>query len=832
MSFSAHRFLRPRSGAGLPSVALHSRLRPGYWCRPRGIFQQARWHLHDARRTNAQPPTEPELLFCESEPLTSSSILANHSLNRSQRTQLSPSSSARSAFQEDENDLNDESDFLDESELIDETPLKPPKPLKLIDPCDPNRSYRSLRVGNYVEGNRQLRHNALVVNNGTVSYRERIVDEEAYLADQEIRSSSWFIGRRRLRMWKSARNELFKAKYYKRPVSQEDLVQEFELREADNELLTLLQSPNLDGFRESWNQLDVATKSEHWMRLSLWLIANEPTRALKFLYITCQDKQRPLLVMISECLLFLRNYPKLFDSWRWESVTFPDLVATCLDPHYWPIVYTPQKGIRFFIGAANDDDVLRAWKLVYERQVHTSAETYLAWASRFTRMRNIDLALEALEHVRQIGQVGLEITSEPVKRHGCLLLLLDSVKDGPEGRNFRILPRLLEMGMRPDLEMMDLILANCYKTGDPELGRDMLNHMQSQGYPLTTYTYVTLLSDATRRLDRSEINRLKHEIEMQGEDIRTNRFVKSKLFHAYFCLNVKDQTGRPEEMDNKHAFRSLFRLYNEMYDISPLKKLGIVPQSYRQQVTGRSPLRTEPDAVPLFLMIASYLRCHSDISVTARVYDRFVELLENEDPVISPLGRTDHTWHEFMFAWRNDVRGLRPSVRLVGTMERFNTEDQGVSPDQPNFRPKPTVYIWTALVSAFLWNKEPNAAEKVLELMDKYKVKYNKVLWTSLIYGYAQNKDILKVAQTIRAMESAGHEMDAFTIRALRHIQDPERLWQAVDELDKQANEQVHSETYSSLTDKLRLDDLQGDGDWLLDQGLQRMKAKAQARAD
>ncbi|RAL09326.1 pentatricopeptide repeat protein [Aspergillus homomorphus CBS 101889] len=710
-------------------------------------------------------------------------------------------------------------------------PTKAPKQLKLLDPCEPGRSYRSLRLPHYGPGNRPLRHNAFVVNGGTISYRERIIDEEAYNADQEIRKSSLFVGNNRLRRWRTARNELFKSAYFKRPVPERvgDILEEFEVTELDKKLLEMLENGRLEEFRDAWERLDRFNKSEHWMRLSLWLLQNSPDLSLKFLYITCEGEHRPLQVMVSECLLFVRMHGSDFlHSWRYGSKTFADLVAVCLNPHYWPIVLAPQKGIRFFIIAADDEHVIQAWTLAHERQVHISAETYLAWVTRFTQMGKVDLALEALDHVRQIGQVGLEMTSEVVKRHACVLLLRDTVEDGPSGRNFHILPKLLEMGMRPDVDMMDLILRNCYKTGDAELGRDMLRHMQSQGYPLTSYTYTTLLSDATRRLDRREINRLRTEIDAEREDIRNNRFVKTKLFHAYFCLDVKGGASqRSLEMDNKQVFRHLLNLYNSLFDITPLKQLGVVPHSY--QLDSDQAGKTSPDAIPLYLMIASYLRCNRHASVTARVYDRFIERLHAEDPVFLPLARTDHTWHEFMYAWRNDVRGLRPSVRLVETMQQMSNEDT-VSPDKPWFRPKPTVYIWTTLVHAFFWNKEPRAAEQVVGLMEKLKVQHNPVVWTTLIEGYAQNKDILKVAETIRAMEDAGHDMDAFTIKALRHIQNPERLWQAVEELEKQADEGINKAVSESVTAKMRFDDAEDDADWLLDKGLQRLKAKSQAR--
>ena len=191
-------------------------------------------------------------------------------------------------------------------------------------------------------------------------------------------------------------------------------------------------------------------------------------------------------------------------------------------------------------------------------------------------------------------------------------------------------------------------------------------------------------------------------------------------------------------------------------------------------------------------MIATYLRCQKRISHAHRVYTKFKALVSQDHPVIAPLASTDHTYNEFLVAFRDDPRGLRPAVRLVEDMLHASNQDRELD-DRVTVHGKPSVRTWTILMSAFTFNKQPLAAE---------------------------------VAKSIKAMEAQGYSMDSYTMKCLRYLQDPERLWIAVEELD-QATDARH-DMVTSL-DQRPLEHESDEDEHLLEQGLRRLSERKES---
>jgi len=91
-----------------------------------------------------------------------------------------------------------------------------------------------------------------------------------------------------------------------------------------------------------------------------------------------------------------------------------------------------------------------------------------------------------------------------------------------------------------------------------------------------------------------------------------------------------------------------------------------------------------------------------------------------------------------------------------------------VSPVQPSLssiqRPSmapPTVHTWTALLSAFMTQKQPRAAEKILKMMTSRGVQPNRVTWNTLILGYAQMEDIAGTGDSIARAQRTGWPINA-----------------------------------------------------------------------
>ncbi|KAL4930084.1 pentatricopeptide repeat protein [Aspergillus undulatus] len=600
-------------------------------------------------------------------------------------------------------------------------------------------------------------------------------------------------------------------------------------------LLELLETGCKDAFRDAWSVLTRLQKRYHWWQLSLWLLYHSPRLIPNFLRATCQGPHQPAFVAVSDCMVFLlKRYPYLVDR---------ALVTECLHPDMWPAYRLPQGAVRGYLEMADRDGVQYAWTLTIKEALPMEPPALLCFMKRFTDFGDIDGALEALQKVQSMADPEWDLHSLPVIHHCCKLLTLDFVVEKGGERNFRILPKLLELGVKPTRDMMNIVVANAYNSGDSLVAHNIVNYMKEQGMEFDSYTYLACLTGAVRLGDREHFKSLLSEIERE-EELLHNPWIFSKILHSHFVSTAK----RRDFDENPHAaFYSMLNLYSGLHDITPLKDLAIVPPNYIPPLEG---LKTPPSVVALYVMIATHLRFWKSVTNVERVYHRFRYFVSQGHETIAPLAATDHTMNEFLVAFRSDPRGLRPAVRLLEDMQTFHSGNGFANPVAQQFKhAPPSVRTWTLLMSCFVYNKEPYAAERVQAMMKKHGVEFNDFTWNMIINNYANSQNIPALARTLKEMEDKGIIADNYTINSLRYLRDPERLWIAIEELNStispsSASGSFDSEVKREPAERKQVKGEQVDGeqmergtagegdnsDWLLDQGLQRLKGNKKAK--
>ncbi|KAJ5893841.1 hypothetical protein N7495_005532 [Penicillium taxi] len=601
-----------------------------------------------------------------------------------------------------------------------------------------------------------------------------------------LRAKSLFSRELALRQWKAAYAAIFYAKLEQRDVENRAVIPK--LTKDGQEILEKLQSQNSQAFGKIWHAMDRSIKASLWQRLAISLLEKDPQLLLKFLFATTQGETKPDFTMVVDCLLFLDRF--YYKTWLKDHTVdgrhnYSDVIQACLHPTTWPIISLPHKGARLFIRRARLEAVVSAFLTVNRRGIHMTATTMLCFMWRFTELGDVDYALRALHKVRGMNEASFSMNSEGVHRHCCKLLTLDKVEDTQSGRNFQILPRLLEMGVRPDRDMMNVVVANAFKTGDPQLGADMLDFMKQHGFEYDSHTYMTLLKHAVECGDRGKVDALMHQFDAHDE-LRNNPWLVSKIMHCHYIYTVKHLDT---DADPRRMFYSMLEMYNRFHDITPLRELFIIPRNYTVPGTGEIK-KTLPSPVALYIMIATYFRCQERFDMVQRVYSQFRSLVVQGHPVITPLAETDHTYNEFLLAFRESPRGLQPCMRVVEDMlnpPTFAADSLGTS----KAHSKPTIRTWTILLSAFIFHRRPRAAERIREMMTKHNVRFNNVTWNTIISGYVTAQDIPKTAATIWEMEQQGFsiDQDPCTMRSLRYLRDPERLSVAIEELDRKTTE-------------------------------------------
>ncbi|KAI2790487.1 hypothetical protein POX_d06003 [Penicillium oxalicum] len=618
-----------------------------------------------------------------------------------------------------------------------------------------------------------------------------------------------------LRTWQRAYEEVYKAKHYQRKVNDPNIVPS--LNPTGEKILAKIQEDCGGAFRQFWETCRRDVKAQHWQALAFWLLQNDPKLFLNFLIVTMKGKDTPDFTMVTDCLLYIDNfYYEELQDWTTgpRSHGYSWMIEYCLRPATWPIISPPQKGIRLYIRRARPYGVRLAFRTLKARGIQWQAETQLCFVNRFTQLGDVDRALKALSLIPRLNDPAFTMNSQGVLRHCCKLLTLDTVEDGKSGRNFRILPQMLEMGVKPDRDMMNVVLSNAYKTGDHQLGADMLQFMTNHDYKFDSYTYVTLLTDAVSRGDQARVHELIREVDAQ-EEIRKNPYVANKIFHSHYVFTAKHLDA---DADPSGVFYAMLDMYNTLHDITPLKELLIIPPHYTPREVGAN---TPPTPMALYIMIATFFRCGSPVTNVQRIYQRFHELVRKGHPTIAPLAATDHTYNEFLIALRKSSRAMHTCVRIVEDMLHTSSND-AVTHSKPSFR------TWAILLSVFLWHRRPAAAEKIREMMAKHQVPYNAVTWNLIINGYANAQQVQETAAAMKAMEAEGFALDSYTMKSLRYLRDPERLWVAVDELDRAAQEAEAAR--SSTVESLAPDQKTSEDDWM-EKGLQKLGEKKKPQA-
>lgn len=667
------------------------------------------------------------------------------------------------------------------------------------------------RNGKSVEDQERARRRVIHTINSAqnlLKHQGRVIGVEAFRHEVVTRLNSMYPYTPVHKYWNSAYTTLYTAKFHNKEWKPPKL---WELDQQGIDLIQILETDSLEAFKDAWKRIGPGKHLSYWPRLALHLLWNSPKLAIEFLLATTIEPYPPF-VMLMDCIVYLYT----FHYGKSDDEQYRSAISICLDPERWPSISLSQRGIRTYLMLSKYDDVSRAFKLIREREIQISAETALCFVTRFTDFRDVDKAIEALSLLPWLNQPGFTLDTPVVLIHCSKLLMLDTVQEQEGVRNFKILPELLKLGVRPNREMMNIVLANAFKTGDPQLGEDMLAYMKDRGFEFDSYTYLTLLTDAVARGDCERLDTLLQEISPM-KDLKDNPYIASKIFHAHFTFSAKYIYS---DMDPTESFSSNLGMYSRFYDLTPLKELLIIPHSYT--APGHS-ANSKPSTVALYVMLATYLRCNRNAEGAYRVYCRFRHLVMQGHETIAPLAETDHSYNEFICTFRHDPNALPYCIQVVEDMLLSVSKPASItgSKSRTLAHTKPTSRTWTILLSAFVFNRQLTGAEKVKKMMKKHGVEYNMVTWNTIINGYVNAQMVADAAESIKRMEGHGFSIDAYTLKCLRYLKDPESLKVAIEDLDRRGAKQ----------DEPSEPDKDGENERLLEEGLRRLAAKSKTKS-
>ena len=567
---------------------------------------------------------------------------------------------------------------------------------------------------------------------------------------------------------------------------------------------------------QMWLHLPVHLRLDRWQDAMLWCMQNSPKRALTILLGTLKGREfRPPRYMVHDCLNFLaRHYlakptqaspnvsPALLNvdgadsdpSWlnlngpqadlsvsesdQITSKAAPDVPQTdktifrpdpsALDailrityrfmegdsPEELRLYSVSQDAMQLLLKHCDDAQALSLYETLVSNRADLYPNTMLHFLERFVHMGQLDLSLKILE---KIGSRFPRSLAHDQTQMACVKLLRTRWgTDAPYRIQSAILSQILEMGIRPNQQLCNVILLNMVEGYDFDTAWQMFDiAKQSHGFQTDSITYSILAKGAKLSKDSSILDKVLYDTEHEPE-LRSERL-------------LTDILGAIGALSPDHEYSAMLDFYRHHFDLRPLQDLGILEMGVKAQ--RNSDLGSKwPSKYILGQMILAYNKSHSSSIDLMQRYNIYQKLVKEEHPLVAPLARDDYVANSFVMAFGQNKNTLPYCTTVLKHMLS--------PPSSPNSLPyaAPTLQTWSILLAAYMRHRQKFAAEKVLKMMRGRGLKPDKVTWNTLIGGYSAMQDIDAAVGAIREMEAAGFESDSRTLKGLDRIWDRKGL--------------------------------------------------------
>lgn len=514
-----------------------------------------------------------------------------------------------------------------------------------------------------------------------------------------------------------------------------------------------------------------------WQNVMLWCLRYRKKQALTLLLATLKRrKYRPPRYVVSDSLQFIaRHYlfevsnpnPIAVDAIWLLTCKFID-GASDQEQNF----TVPQHLVYLVLKHSDDSRVLSFYWLLSLNRAVLHADTMLQFLDRLLDMGRINMSMKLLNTV---ANTGFDLSFDQVQM-ACVKLLrarFDTAAEYTVRSN--ILSQILEMGVRPKIHMFNTILLNAGEGGDFAnawqmygMAKETALTPDSVTYGALTpdsVTYGVLLKGAILSDNLSNVELVVREIQRNEKVLQDLRLV-SDVLRAISLISPGDEFG---------AMLDFYKIY---CDLGPLQELSLCGDETRAP-PGANCRGVWPTSYILTHMILAYLKRHQGSRGLLHTYDLYYQRVKDDHPLIAPLAQEDFVANAFIMAFGKKIDTLQHCTTVVKHMLEFSSPKFATS-DTVAYA-GPTVQTWSILVAAYFSNHQRRAAEKVLDMMHERGMRGDKVTWNTLIKGYAHLQDVNATVETVKGMEAAGFEADAYTTTALGKLWIRDRLMKALD---------------------------------------------------
>ncbi|EXJ80005.1 hypothetical protein A1O3_08291 [Capronia epimyces CBS 606.96] len=334
------------------------------------------------------------------------------------------------------------------------------------------------------------------------------------------------------------------------------------------------------------------------------------------------------------------------------------------------------------------------------------------------------------------------------------LVRLDSIEDSGAGRNFKILPRLMEIGMPLDKNVYNSVLQQAISLRLSNVAWEVFRFMEAERIYVDARSHLVLLRDSFDRQDREKLDKILSAIH-QREDLYRDPYLVAYTMHIVRIVCCFDRKLPPEV-----CFAHILAIYDRAYNRAPLVKLGLAdPLPTEQHSASQLP---EPRPAALGFTIWAYVLCQSDEKPVSRLWHWIAHLIQHKDASICEAAKHDILYNGFVSFFARDPSTLRKGLEVVEEMIEL-----GLC--------LTTQRTWSEVLSGFLRHGEEDAAEKIWRTMLARGVVPSEKEWSFLLRRYEKSRlsqvvrYVLNERQMPEGLESAlgsPEELDATATEA------------------------------------------------------------------
>lgn len=412
---------------------------------------------------------------------------------------------------------------------------------------------------------------------------------------------------------------------------------------------------------------------------------------------------------------------------------------------------------------------------LHKTENDTVLRTYTDFGNRFAREGEIDLATEIFG---QLCEYGVDVNQPR------MLILSFHILDYRNRRNSAfsdtdLLKFMLARGITPDKRIYNALLLNSVRRGDHPSGWHIVETMVESNIEVDKGTYSILLNNAKKHMDSASVRRV---MESVGPNVSgSQHYIGTDHLHLVFLLYKQNQKlGGTREGT---AFEVMLPVYCQYFAIEPL--LFCVP-SLAEILPGMNIEqrgKARPQTPTMGVMFNALIDGITSSEVLHSVYERFRFSAQSNDPQIAGCLDDIRFYQSFIrkFGLLPDGLHMCPTIlqdmlktktmwRKPAHWARSTKKIRDIGRAIP-YRPIPNVHTWRALLTVYMFNKQPHAAEKVLELMTNRGIELDKRTYEVLVKGHAEQLNgVMKTVGAIDRMFKAGFDPEEAIMMANREI--------------------------------------------------------------